>query len=108
MSPNVYNGINNQTGGVNTSNSQVADSAFANGREQGKVNRRWVRRDVRDGSGRVIGYQQGWVWNNAFTGQEHSEMQGFTPNSSNGIHKQNYTTREQIDPNARPLNVPGV
>ena len=100
VTPNAQAGINNQTGGIDTSNSQIADSAFANGREQGKANRRWVRRDVRDASGRVIGFQQGWVWNNPLTGQEHSQMQGFTPNNSNGIHKQYYESQQQVDPNA--------
>ena len=58
-SPNVVTGINNQTLGLNTSSSQVDDSTFAFGREQGKANQQWVRRPVYGANGQVTGYQEG-------------------------------------------------
>ena len=87
VSPNVVTGINNQTGGLNTSNSQFADSAFINGREQGKANRRWVNQPVYGANGQITGYQEGYEWKNAITGQGHHELNTFTPNSSNGVHQ---------------------
>jgi len=85
VSPNVVTGINNQTGGLNTSNSQVDDSAFAFGREQGKANKKWVRRPVYGANGQISGYQEGHVWTNPYTGQEHGETKSFTPNNLGGI-----------------------
>lgn len=74
VTPNVATGINPQTGGVNTSNSQVNDSAFAFGREQGKANQKWVRRPVYGANGQISGYQEGYVWRNPITGQEHGTL----------------------------------
>lgn len=86
VSPNVATGINPQTLGINTSNSQVDNSAFAFGREQGKANKQWVRRPVHGANGQISGYQEGYVWRNPITGQEHGSLKSYTPNNSNGIN----------------------
>ena len=89
-SPNVVTGINNQTLGLNTSNSQVDDSAFAFGREQGKANKKWVRRPVYGANGQISGYQEGHVWRNPYTGQEHGNLKNYTPNNQGGVNTQQH------------------
>ena len=88
VSPNVVTGINSQTGGLNTSSSQVDDSTFAFGREQGKANQQWVRRPVYGANGQVTGYQEGYVWRNPYTGQEHGNLKNYTPNNQGGVNTQ--------------------
>ena len=90
-SPNVVTGINNQTLGLNTSSSQVDDSTFAFGREQGKANQQWVRRPVYGANGQVTGYQEGHVWRNPYTGQEHGNLKNYTPNNQGGVNTQVHT-----------------
>lgn len=91
VTPNVQTGINKQTLGIDTSNSQVDDSAFAFGREQGKANKRWVRRPVYGTNGQISGYQEGYVWTNPYTGQEHADMKNYTPNNQGGINTQQHS-----------------
>ena len=99
VSNNTATGVNNQTGGIDTSNSQIADSAFANGREQGKANRRWVSQPVYGANGQITGYQEGYVWNNSITGQQHHDLKVRTPNGSNGVHTQSWAVQQKVGPN---------
>lgn len=88
VTPNIVTGFNPQTGGLNTANRQIDNSFFDYRRESSKYNgtRRWVRRPVYGAYGRIVGYQEGFVWNNSVTGREHGDLQSFTPNGSGGIH----------------------
>ena len=56
VTPNVQSGINNQTGGINTFNRQVMDSAFHHARESSKYNgtHRWERRPIYGAAGRAV------------------------------------------------------
>ena len=101
VSNNTATGVNNQTGGIDTSNSQIADSAFAYGREQGKANRRWVSKPVYGANGQVTGYQEGYVWTNPITGQQHHDLKVRTPNGSNGVHTQSWSVQQKVGPNYR-------
>jgi len=76
-------------GQVHTGSGYVAGSAHATGRNfsQNNGTRRQVQRPIHDGYGNVIGYQQGTVWNNSITGQEHGNMTTYTPNSTGGTHQ---------------------
>lgn len=91
VTPNRPIGINHQTGGWDTMNSQIHHSAFDPYREMSKHNgsRRFVRRPVYNSLGQRVGYQQGWVWTNSVTGQQHANLQSYTPNSSGGVHQHN-------------------
>ncbi|MEM7455046.1 MAG: hypothetical protein AAF456_11910 [Planctomycetota bacterium] len=86
--PNVITGYNPWTGGWNTANTQVNDTRFDFGRDMSANNgsRRWVNRPVYDAWGNITGYQQGYVWNNSFTGQEHGHLNTVTPNGMGGDH----------------------
>ncbi len=86
---NQFNGFNSQTGGIDTANQQVDHSAFRAGREESKFNGsyRHVRRPIYDTAGQVVGYQEGYVWNNNVTGEEHGDLQNYTPNSMGGVHQ---------------------
>ena len=84
------------------------DSAFQQGREQSKYNgtQRFERRPVYGANGRIIGYQQGQVWQNSITGQEHSDMTSYTPNQHNGVHgthTQRIQTKMKVDASGRPI-----
>jgi hypothetical protein len=88
VTPNTVTGYNPQTGGLNTANTQFNNTFFDPLRNQSQFNnRRWVQRPVYSTGGQVIGYEQGWVWNNAITGQEHGNLQTYTPNQTGGVHE---------------------
>ena len=91
VTPNTVTGWNPQTGGLNTTNSQVNNTFYDPGRNMSQFNnsRRWVRRPVFGTAGQVTGYQEGFVWNNTFTGQEHGNLQSYTPNQQGGVHQGN-------------------
>lgn len=74
--------VDPNTGAVNTQNRQIDNTAYQYGRNESQNNgtKRWVRRPVHNAQGRVIGYQEGWVWNNTYTGQEHGDLVSYTPN----------------------------
>ncbi len=93
------------TGAINTTNTQIDNSAFDPYRNQSQFNgtRHWVNRPVFDTMGRQIGYEEGWVWYNSATGQEHGNLRRYTPNHLNvngmgptgimttsGIHSQSH------------------
>jgi hypothetical protein len=76
-------------GEVYTGNGQVAGSAYTPGRNLSQHNgtQRVVQRPIYDNFGNVVGYQEGTVWNNSLTGQEHGNMTTYTPNGSGGSHQ---------------------
>lgn len=90
VSSNQVSSVDLQTGAVNTSNFQIDHSTFAPGRADSMHNgtKRWVKRPIHNMSGQVVGYQEGWVWNNSMTGQEHGSLQNYTPNGLGGVHVQ--------------------
>ena len=91
VTPSQVTGINPWTGGLDTGNLQVNNTYYDYGRNSSQYNgtRRWVNRPVYDGYGNVTGYQEGYVWNNSFTGQEHAHLNTRTPN---GLGGENNTT----------------
>ncbi len=90
VSADRFDGYNPYTGGIDTTNEQINNTYYDRHREASKYNgtRRWVRRPVYDASGRVSGYQEGYVWNNSVTGVEHAELQNVTANNKGGTHRQ--------------------
>ena len=90
VSDNKVTGINPQTGGWDTENRQIDNTVNQIGRNESQNNgtKRWVRRPVHDAQGKVVGYQEGYVWNNSYTGQEHGELINYTPNGSGGVNSQ--------------------
>ena len=82
VSPNEIVGVNPQTGGIDTQNRQIDNTVYQPGRNSSQNNgtKRWVRRPVYNAQGQEVGYQEGWVWNNSYTGQEHGELSNYTPN----------------------------
>ena len=101
VTPNQFNGFN-QNGAMNTQNSQIMDSAFQHGREQSKNNgtRRWERRPIYGPNGAITGYQEGYVWRNSITGQEHFDMINRSQNQFGGEHKQYHSIQGKPNPNA--------
>lgn len=91
VTPQTPTTIDPHTGAINSTSTQIADSVNAPGREQSRNNgtMKWVRRPVYDTYGRVKGYQQGYVWRNSWTGQEHAELNTFTPNNLGGVNNGN-------------------
>ena len=89
VTPNAITGVNPQTGGLNTGNTQLNNTYFDPFRDQSQFNnsRRWEQRPVYNTFGQLTGYQQGWVWNNSVTGQEHGNLQTYTPNQFGGVHE---------------------
>ncbi len=90
VTPDTITGINSQTGGFDTGNLQVDNTFFDAGRNQSRFNgtERWVQRPIHDQFGNVIGYQEGFVWNNSRTGVEHGDLTNHVPNGNAGIHSQ--------------------
>jgi len=76
-------------GEIHTGNGQVMGSAYTPGRNVSQLNgsRRNVNRPVYDSFGNIVGYQQGTVWNNSLTGQEHGNVTTYTPNGTGGTHQ---------------------
>jgi hypothetical protein len=95
VTPDRITGYNPSTGGWNTGNSQINNTAFDPYRDMSRYNgtQRWESRPVYDSYGRVIEYQEGTVWNNSVTGTEHSDMISRTPNGFGGTHEQAIATR---------------
>ncbi len=90
VAPQQPVGVNRQTGGIDTAGSQVNNTAYDRDRFHSQFNgtKRYVSRPVRDRYGRIVGYQKGWVWNNSRTGQEHGDVESYTPNKHGGVHSQ--------------------
>ena len=88
VTQNQATGINPWTGGVNTQNTQINNTALDFGRNASRHNgtARQVNRPVHDQWGRVIGYERGVTWRNSFTGQEHKNTEVVTPNGVGGTH----------------------
>lgn len=88
VTPNQVTGVNQWTGGYDTANQQINNTVFAPGRGQsaGNGTGRWVNRPVYGNGGQIVGHQQGYVWNNSLTGQEHGELNTFTPNGLGGVN----------------------
>ena len=86
VTPSQVTGVNPWTGGLNTGNMQLNNTYFDYGRNGSQYNgtRRWVNRPVYDSYGRITGHQQGYVWNNSITGQEHGDLNTRTPNGLGG------------------------
>ncbi|TWU00600.1 hypothetical protein Pla108_15520 [Botrimarina colliarenosi] len=74
------------TGQIDTKNTQINDTAFDYGRDASQYNgtRRYVRRPVTDRFGNITGYEEGWVWNNSLTGQEHADLKVRQINNTGG------------------------
>ena len=90
VSPDQFDRINPITGGIDTKNEQIDNTYYDPNRERSKYNgtRRWVRRPIYDGNGRITGYQEGYVWTNSITGVEHGELKNVTENNQGGKHDQ--------------------
>ena len=88
VTPNQFDGLT-PWGGVNTRNDQINNTYFDYGRNASQHNgtRRMVNRPVYDSYGRVTGYEQGYEWNNSFTGQLHSDITTVTNNGLGGNHQ---------------------
>ena len=93
VTPNQFNGYNPNTGGINTSNTQIDNTAFDPYRNNSQFNgsKRWVSNRPIYKNGQIVGYQQGWVWNNSVTGQEHGTVKNFTPNEHGGVNEGSHT-----------------
>ena len=104
ITPERFNGYT-PWGGINTRNHQVNNTYFDYGRTGSQYNgsRRWVNRPVYDTYGRVTGYQQGYVWNNSLTGQEHGNVNTVTPNGHGGT-LQTSTQYSTAGGNIKPMN----
>ena len=104
ITPERFNGYT-PWGGINTRNHQVNNTYFDYGRNGSQYNgtRRWINRPVYDTYGRVTGYQQGHVWNNSITGQEHGNVNTVTPNGHGGdlVTSTQYST---AGGNIKPMN----
>jgi len=85
--------VNPVTGGLDTQNRQIDNTAYQHGRNESQHNgtKRWVRRPVYNTHGQQVGYQEGWVWINSYTGQEHGELSNYTPNGRGGVNQGNQT-----------------
>lgn len=90
VTPNEVVGVNPHTGGLDTQNRQIDNTVLQHGRNESQNNgtKRWVRRPIHNAHGQVVGYQEGWVWNNSYTGQEHGELVNYTPNGQGGVNEQ--------------------
>lgn len=90
VTDNKITGINPETGGYDTENRQIDNTVNQIGREESKKNgtMRWVQRPVHNSQGQVVGYQEGYVWINSYTGQEHGELTNYTPNDLGGVNNQ--------------------
>ena len=104
VTPQRFNGYT-PWGGINTGNHQVNNTFFDYGRNGSQYNgsSRWVNRPVYDTYGRVTGYQQGHVWNNSHTGQEHGNVTTVTPNGLGG-QNETITQYSTAGGNIRPKN----
>ena len=60
VSPNEVTGINPITGGLDTQNRQIDNTAYQYGRNESQNNgtKRWVRRPIYNSRGQVVGYQR--------------------------------------------------
>lgn len=89
VTPTQFNGYNPQTGGWDTRNTQVNNTYYDQGRNASRYNgtSQYVRRPVYDSYGRVVGYEQGQVWRNTYTGQEHGDLKTYTPNDTGGVQE---------------------
>lgn len=105
VSPERFNGYT-PWGGINTRNEQVNNTYFDYGRNGSRYNgsRRWVNRPVYDSYGRIVGYQQGEIWNNSLTGQEHGNVKTVTPNGHGG-EVETMTAYSHAGGNITPMNV---
>jgi hypothetical protein len=102
VTPNRIDGINPISGGLDTSNTQINNSAFDPGRTQSMNNgtMREVDRPIYDTSGNVIGRQSGVEWYNPQTGRWHGQLNNQTLNGQGGVHTQQEI--RSVNPNARP------
>jgi hypothetical protein len=77
-------------GGINTSGVTVFDSVNDPFRDSSRFNgtMRRVNRPLRDSNGRIVGWQEGWAWQNDVTGQTHFEGQNVTNNGLGGTNTQ--------------------
>ncbi len=89
VTPTQFNGYNPQTGGWDTRNSQVNNTYYDYGRDASRYNgtSQYVRRPVYNSAGQVVGYEQGEVWRNTYTGQEHGNLKTYTPNNTGGVQE---------------------
>ena len=78
-------------GEVYTVDSATAGSYHTPGRQLSQFNgtRRSVQRPIYDSNGNIVGYQEGEVWNNSLTGQEHGTVTNVIPNGTGGTHQSN-------------------
>lgn len=107
VSPNEIVGVNPETGGLDTQNRQIDNTVYQPGRDSSQNNgtKRWVRRPVYNSQGQQVGYQEGWVWNNSYTGQEHGELSNYTPNGLGGVNGQHQSTSAGVHENVQSYNV---
>lgn len=91
-------------GQIYTADGQVMGSALAPGRGISQFNgtQRQVQQPIYDNFGNIVGYQEGQVWNNSITGQQHGNITTYTPNGSGGYH-QSTTLYQQAGGNITPM-----
>ncbi len=99
VTPNQIDGYNPNTGQLHSSNVQIDHSATDPYREFSRDNgtRRYVKRPIYDTYGNLVGFQEGEVWNNSLTGQEHGVLNNTTVDQNGNVHQQRQITRQIID-----------
>ena len=109
VTPAQFTGPNPQTGAPNTFNYQIEGSAFTPGRSASFHNGSavWQRERVYDPYGRVVGYQEGWKWQNSYTNQPHFQGQVYTPNQYGGVNQQ-YRAVTEIRNSSEPRPIPST
>lgn len=88
VTPNTPTNINPFTGGIDTSNLQINDSAFDPGRDAAMFNgtMRNVDRAIYDPFGNIVGRQQGVEWYNPTTGRWNGDLNNQTLNGMGGVN----------------------
>ncbi|MEL7497822.1 MAG: hypothetical protein AAFN77_09445 [Planctomycetota bacterium] len=89
VTPNQFRGYDPYTGMPITQNLQVENTYFDPNRNLMRNNgtERFVRRNVYDARGRIVGFEQGNVWRNTITGAEHHDLKVITQQNGK-IHEQ--------------------
>ncbi|MEL7500426.1 MAG: PDZ domain-containing protein [Planctomycetota bacterium] len=90
ITPNQIDGYDSLNGTIYSSNTQIDSSALNLYRNASRNNgtMRNVRRPIYDQMGNLVGFQEGQVWNNSVTGQEHGNLNNTTVDQNGNVHRQ--------------------